>query len=85
MEQAKDKEDNRAKYPEIAKLVDEVRKHFPDARVISINPIKEKPPEKKVGTTANKTPCILSSNLTHSNGVRAWHLKTVKKVGIGPF
>ena len=47
MEQAKDKEDNRTKYPEIAKLVDEVRKHFPDARVTSIKPIKEEPPEKK--------------------------------------
>ena len=30
-------EKNREKYPEIAKLVDDVRKHFPDAKVVSIN------------------------------------------------
>lgn len=31
-----DAEKNRKKYPEIAKLVDEVRKYFPDAKVVSI-------------------------------------------------
>lgn len=30
---------NRAKYPEIAAFVDEVRKVFPDAQVISIRPV----------------------------------------------
>lgn len=29
-------EKNREKYPEIAKLVDDVRKYFPDAKVVSI-------------------------------------------------
>jgi hypothetical protein len=29
---------NREKYPEIAAFVDEVRKHFPGARVVSITP-----------------------------------------------
>ena len=47
MEHSKNKEDNRAKYPEVAKLMDEVRKHFPDARVTSIKPIKDKTPAKK--------------------------------------
>ena len=47
MEHAKNKEDNKAKYPEVAKFVDEVRKHFPGARVTSIKPSKDKPPEKK--------------------------------------
>ncbi len=44
---SKNKEDNRAKYPEVAKWVDEVRKHFPGARVISITPKKEEPTDKK--------------------------------------
>lgn len=35
-------EDNRAKYPEIAKFVDEVRKYFPGAKVTSIKPINDK-------------------------------------------
>lgn len=26
----------RAKYPDIAKLMDEVRKHFPDARLVKV-------------------------------------------------
>lgn len=30
---------NREKYPEIAAFVDEVRKHFPDAKVVSIRPL----------------------------------------------
>ena len=36
------KEDNRKRYPEIAKWVDEVRKYFPDAKVVSIKPISSK-------------------------------------------
>tara|TARA_B100001059_G_C17545551_1_gene432608 strand:+ start:76 stop:315 length:240 start_codon:yes stop_codon:yes gene_type:complete len=35
-------EANRAKYPEIAKFVDEVRKYFPGAKVTSIKPINDK-------------------------------------------
>ena len=31
-----DAKKNREKYPEIAKLVDDVRKYFPDAKVVSI-------------------------------------------------
>ena len=31
-------EENRKKYPEVAKLVDEVRKYFPGAKVVSIKP-----------------------------------------------
>lgn len=31
-------EENRRKYPELAAFVDEVRKHFPGARVVSITP-----------------------------------------------
>ena len=34
---------NREKYPELAKWVDEIRKHFPDAKVVSI---KEYTPEQ---------------------------------------
>ena len=44
---SKNKEDNRAKYPEVAKFIDEVRKHFPGARVVSIKPAKDKPTDKK--------------------------------------
>ena len=36
-------EKNRKKYPEIAKLVDEVRKYFPDAKVISITQSQANP------------------------------------------
>tara|TARA_B100001059_G_C17777869_1_gene552342 strand:+ start:69 stop:221 length:153 start_codon:yes stop_codon:yes gene_type:complete len=43
---SKDAEENRRKYPEIAKFIDEVRKHFPDARVTSIKP-KEDDGKKK--------------------------------------
>lgn len=42
---SQDAEDNRAKFPDVAKFVDEVRKYFPDAKVTSITPIKDK--EKK--------------------------------------
>ena len=31
-----DAEKNRREHPEIAKLVDDVRKYFPDAKVVSI-------------------------------------------------
>ena len=31
-------EENRKKYPEVATLVDEVRKYFPGAKVVSIKP-----------------------------------------------
>lgn len=34
-------EENRKKYPEVAKWVDEVRKYFPDAKVTSIKPVKK--------------------------------------------
>ena len=30
--------ENREKYPEIAQMVDEIRKHFPGAKVISVTP-----------------------------------------------
>jgi len=33
---------NRAKYPEVAQFVDEVRKYFPGANVASIKPIEGK-------------------------------------------
>ena len=36
------KEDNRKRYPEVAKWIDEVRKYFPDAKVVSIKPIQSK-------------------------------------------
>jgi len=35
-------EENRRKYPELAAFVDEVRKHFPGARVVSIKPMPER-------------------------------------------
>ena len=35
---------NRDRFPEIARVVDEVRKHFPDAKVVAIRPMSE---EKK--------------------------------------
>lgn len=35
-------EENRRKYPELAAFVDEVRKYFPGARVVSITPRKER-------------------------------------------
>ena len=44
---SKNKEDNRAKYPEVAKFIDEVRKHFPGARVVRIKPAKDKTTDKK--------------------------------------
>jgi len=31
-------EENRKKYPSVAKLIDEVRIHFPKAKVLSIKP-----------------------------------------------
>jgi hypothetical protein len=34
----KQREENRRKHPELAKFVDEIRKHFPGAEVISITP-----------------------------------------------
>jgi len=37
------REENRKRYPEVAKIVDEVRKHFPGAKVISITPTKDEP------------------------------------------
>jgi hypothetical protein len=42
---------NRERYPEIAKFVDEVRKYFPDATVISIRPLT--PEEKASQAPAN--------------------------------
>lgn len=35
---------NRERYPEVARVVDEVRKFFPDAKVVAIRPMSE---EKK--------------------------------------
>lgn len=35
-EQKRQREENRRKYPELAAWVDEVRKHFPDAKVVSL-------------------------------------------------
>ena len=40
-------EENRRKYPEIAKLVDEVRKYFPGARVVSIKPTTKSSDENR--------------------------------------
>lgn len=40
-------EENRKKYPEIAKLVDEVRKYFPGARVVSIKPTTKSSDERR--------------------------------------
>ena len=40
-------EENRRKYPEIAKLVDEVRKYFPGARVVSIKPTTKSSDESR--------------------------------------
>ena len=37
------REENRKRYPEVAKIIDEVRKHFPGAKVISITPTKDEP------------------------------------------
>lgn len=34
-------EENRRKYPELAAFVDEIRKHFPGARVVKITPRQE--------------------------------------------
>ena len=35
------REENRKRHPEVAKIVDEVRKHFPGAKVTSITPTKD--------------------------------------------
>jgi hypothetical protein len=35
-EEKRQREENRRKHPEIAAFVDEVRKHFPDAKVVSL-------------------------------------------------
>ena len=35
------REENRKRYPEVAKIIDEVRKHFPGAKVTSITPTKD--------------------------------------------
>ncbi len=35
------RDENRRKHPEVAKMVDEVRKYFPDAKVTSITPTKD--------------------------------------------
>tara|TARA_R100000654_G_scaffold65998_1_gene94052 strand:+ start:656 stop:835 length:180 start_codon:yes stop_codon:yes gene_type:complete len=37
------REENRKRYPEVAKMVDEIRKHFPGAKVTSITPTKDEP------------------------------------------
>ena len=37
------REENRKRYPEVAKIIDEVRQHFPGAKVISITPTKDEP------------------------------------------
>lgn len=38
------RQSNRDRYPEVARVVDEVRKHFPGAKVVAIRPMSE---EKK--------------------------------------
>ena len=40
-------EENRKKYPEVAKLVDEVRKYFPGAKVGSIKPTTKSSDENR--------------------------------------
>ncbi len=39
---SKDAAANRAKYPELAAVIDEVRKHFPGAKVTAIRPTQAK-------------------------------------------
>lgn len=39
-----DRQANRDRFPEVARVVDEVRKHFPGAKVVAIRPMSE---EKK--------------------------------------
>jgi hypothetical protein len=36
------REENRKRYPEVARLVDKVREHFPNARVVAIRPRQER-------------------------------------------
>jgi len=33
--------ENRAKYPEIARMVDEIRQHFPGAKVVAVRPRRD--------------------------------------------
>ena len=40
-------EENRKKYPEVAKLVDEVRKYFPEAKVVNIKPTTKSSDENR--------------------------------------
>ena len=40
-------EENRKKYPEVAKWVDEIRKYFPDAKVVSIKPTTKSSDENR--------------------------------------
>tara|TARA_R100001510_G_scaffold18945_1_gene16455 strand:- start:572 stop:775 length:204 start_codon:yes stop_codon:yes gene_type:complete len=43
LEIEKQREENRKRHPEVAKIVDEIRQHFPDAKVTSITPTKDEP------------------------------------------
>jgi len=42
------KEDNRKKYPRLAMWVDEVRKHFPNSKVVAIRPRSQASHEQDV-------------------------------------
>lgn len=57
-EVARAREENRRKYPELAKFVDEVRKYFPDAKVIKITP-------------RSQPQAASQSQATHGSGAKA--------------
>lgn len=44
MSDESERQSNRDRFPEVARVVDEVRKHFPGAKVMAIRPMSE---EKK--------------------------------------